>query len=257
LNLHDQASYPRAETGTSQCDVILCRNVLIYFDRASARGVIDRLTQALRPGGVFVLGPSEHSFERPDRLIRCQLKEGLVYRRVEEDAKASPKPPEFRPASGPTPRPAVIAKVIELPRPTGGELAREAWAQAERERFQEAIETAERALAHDPLDLSLHLLMGVVSDRLGNRLEAAGWFRKVLYLDPRHLLSRFYLANAYRGLGELADAEREFRTLLRYLQRRPVEESIEHDHRLTVGTLRQVCEKAIVRLNEPVMGDVA
>lgn len=40
-------------------DVIFCRNVLIYFDRPTAEGVIERLARALRPGGFLFLGHSE------------------------------------------------------------------------------------------------------------------------------------------------------------------------------------------------------
>jgi chemotaxis protein methyltransferase CheR len=40
-------------------DVVLCRNVLIYFDAATAAAVLRRLAGALRPGGVLVLGPVE------------------------------------------------------------------------------------------------------------------------------------------------------------------------------------------------------
>jgi chemotaxis protein methyltransferase CheR len=40
-------------------DVIFCRNVLIYFDRATQRAVIERLAGHLRPGGYLVLGHSE------------------------------------------------------------------------------------------------------------------------------------------------------------------------------------------------------
>jgi chemotaxis protein methyltransferase CheR len=40
-------------------DVILCRNVLIYFSDESIRRVLDRLWQALLPGGVLIVGVSE------------------------------------------------------------------------------------------------------------------------------------------------------------------------------------------------------
>jgi chemotaxis protein methyltransferase CheR len=40
-------------------DVVLCRNVLIYFDVRTAAEVLARLAGALRPGGVLVLGPVE------------------------------------------------------------------------------------------------------------------------------------------------------------------------------------------------------
>ena len=54
LNLMDE-SYPFDR----DVDVIFCRNVLIYFDRATQQAVIDRLISHLRPGGYLMLGHSE------------------------------------------------------------------------------------------------------------------------------------------------------------------------------------------------------
>ena len=54
LNLMD-SSYPFDR----DVDVILCRNVLIYFDKPTQAAVISRLSSHLRPGGYLMLGHSE------------------------------------------------------------------------------------------------------------------------------------------------------------------------------------------------------
>ncbi|MCJ2034031.1 CheR family methyltransferase [Methylobacterium sp. J-068] len=40
-------------------DIIFCRNVLIYFDKATQQAVLERLATHLRPGGYLIVGHSE------------------------------------------------------------------------------------------------------------------------------------------------------------------------------------------------------
>lgn len=49
-------------------DVIMCRNVLIYFDKDTQEGLIDRFTSMLRPGGLLLLGHSESIRKNLDRF---------------------------------------------------------------------------------------------------------------------------------------------------------------------------------------------
>lgn len=49
-------------------DVILCRNVLLYFNADTRRRVLDALADALRPGGVIVLGAGETVIGQCDGL---------------------------------------------------------------------------------------------------------------------------------------------------------------------------------------------
>ena len=41
-------------------DAIFCRNVMIYFNRATQREVLQRIAAVLRPGGLLFAGHSEN-----------------------------------------------------------------------------------------------------------------------------------------------------------------------------------------------------
>lgn len=55
FNLKSSA-YPFYET----FDLILCRNVLIYFDQSTTQHVIENIERSLKPGGTLFIGHTEH-----------------------------------------------------------------------------------------------------------------------------------------------------------------------------------------------------
>jgi chemotaxis protein methyltransferase CheR len=62
-------------------DVVLCRNVLIYFAPETAAAVLYRLVAALVPGGVLVLGPVELPLARALELEWVEEGEATLLRR--------------------------------------------------------------------------------------------------------------------------------------------------------------------------------
>jgi chemotaxis protein methyltransferase CheR len=56
--------------GLGKFDLILCRNVLIYFDATLKKDVMERMADALLPGGYFFLGGTETSFGVTDKIVR-------------------------------------------------------------------------------------------------------------------------------------------------------------------------------------------
>jgi chemotaxis protein methyltransferase CheR len=62
-------------------DVIFCRNVILYFDAAARRRVIDMFYERLLPGGVLLLGHAESLLNVSTAFELLHLKEDLVYRK--------------------------------------------------------------------------------------------------------------------------------------------------------------------------------
>lgn len=66
-------------------DVILCRNVLIYFDNASRRKVIDNFHDRLVDGGYLLLGHAESLINISTAFTLRHLKNDMVYQKPNKD----------------------------------------------------------------------------------------------------------------------------------------------------------------------------
>ncbi len=67
-------------------DVILCRNVIMYFDADTRRRVVQSFHEKLRPGGYLLLGQSESLMNVSHAFELCQRKGDLVYRKPAPDS---------------------------------------------------------------------------------------------------------------------------------------------------------------------------
>ncbi|MGE6758834.1 CheR family methyltransferase [Corallococcus interemptor] len=104
-------------------DLILCRNVIIYFDLPTIRALMDRFLAALRPGGLLFLGYSESLFKVYDRFEMIEVEGAFVYRRPLGERPRPPPP---------------LAPMATEPRPGSPE----SFAVELRQRMQASAETA-------------------------------------------------------------------------------------------------------------------
>jgi chemotaxis protein methyltransferase CheR len=80
---------PRALAALGRLDVLVCRNVLIYFDTPARKQVLRTFHEKLRDGGWLLLGHSESLINLTADFEIVHLKTDLVYRKP-------PQPPEVR-----------------------------------------------------------------------------------------------------------------------------------------------------------------
>jgi chemotaxis protein methyltransferase CheR len=71
----------RAPTDLGPFDLILCRNVLIYFDEPTRRTLCRNLYDALQPGGWLVLGAAENLYGMEDRFQPLIHARSIIYRK--------------------------------------------------------------------------------------------------------------------------------------------------------------------------------
>lgn len=64
------------------CDLILCRNVLIYFERERQETILNGFADALAPGGFLVLGKSETLFGSARKRFKTICPVERIYRAV-------------------------------------------------------------------------------------------------------------------------------------------------------------------------------
>jgi chemotaxis protein methyltransferase CheR len=191
-------------------DVVLCRNVLIYFDAPTLPKVVRRLTAALKPGGVLALT----SAEAPAAGGLRSLGRALFAVDVPPAPSAPPPPPRAdarvaAPALLPAPRPPVLAP---------GQLLAQARAAADAQRFGEALELLEQASAEQPDDADVSLLRSSVLLAQGDARGALTQARRALFLERSSAAAELALAQALVRDGQAAKARPHFLRALKLLQ---------------------------------------
>jgi chemotaxis protein methyltransferase CheR len=62
-------------------DIVLCRNVLIYFSAELKKDILTRIHATLNPGGYLILGASESLSGLPHLYEMVHCSPGIIYRK--------------------------------------------------------------------------------------------------------------------------------------------------------------------------------
>ncbi len=222
----------------ARLDLVLCRNVLIYFDRRQMLAVVDRMHSSLIPGGWLVLGHSETLWRLYDGFDLVRHDDAFLYRRRAPEPVAVRRPPPLRrPLAAPRTRPDPLAEVRDA-------IGAGAYAAA--------AELAARHAVEQPLSAPLHYLHGLALVEIGEDAQALIALRRAAYLDPASGFAQFLLAVVLGRLGHGAEAARAYGAAAQALSRRvPHERATELGGR-RVQDLAAMCQQlARSALNNP------
>jgi chemotaxis protein methyltransferase CheR len=71
-------------------DLIFCRNVIIYFDLAAKKRVVESFFNTLSEGGYLLLGHSESLMNVTTRFTLRHFKNDMIYQKPEHTAGVRP-----------------------------------------------------------------------------------------------------------------------------------------------------------------------
>jgi chemotaxis protein methyltransferase CheR len=270
LNLAEDG-YPSVVTNTSAMDLILCRNVLMYFTREAQRAAVVRLRRALVTGGWLVVSPSEASAELFSPLVPVNFPGAILYRK--EPASVAPlltgwqsetRSPDFparlpfgvrsdgidtppSPLTLPSEERAESKEEAEAPPAPAADLKR-ARVLADQGKLDEARELCLAALARDRLDPEAHLLLAAICQERGEIPAAIEALRRAIYLAPDSAPAHFLLGSLLLRQGEEKRGRRSMETVVSLLSPLPRDEAVLGSDGLTAG---RVLETARAYLESP------
>jgi chemotaxis protein methyltransferase CheR len=229
LNLVGAMDY--AAAGAAGMDLILCRNVLIYFDHATVGRIAKRLFDSLAAGGALLTAGSDPLLGEYAPFDVEMTAAGLLYRRPlrARIGHAPPPPPvAARPPVRPD-APPVISPPAAVAAPPSHDPAGDAFAQvmviANGVGAFEAEVMARAAITRFPLDAPLHYLRATLLVALDRAAEAERESERALYLDPSLAVAHFLRGTILRRHGASGEARRAFRNARDLCAGRPPEEA--------------------------------
>jgi chemotaxis protein methyltransferase CheR len=199
VNLNEEC-YPSLFNGTNSQDLILCRNVLIYFDNDNSIKLIKRLNASLLLGGYLMLGASD-PINIHDTDFIFHHEKGILFSRPLESTNpiSTPVPPLPLISIEPQRKRIDPPKIIMPQKTKKSEvvveqsLTEKAIDAANKGKLDEAKRLCEEGFKIDPTNKLNYFTHALTSLELNQLDDAEISFRKSIFLDNQFVVGHFQL----------------------------------------------------------------
>lgn len=270
-----KSPFPSLADNIAGFDIIICRNVIIYFSQPTVESLVPCFRESLNDGGWLIMGHAEPNQKLFSSFRTVNTPGAVLYQRmdgpVEAPARAAPPPPlvapppmamppsvlcrpppppaapkrsrPVRPPGRPTPLPGLFAPAAPSPgqgfRPAGVDRLKIARDLADGGQWEKAAAACDAIIAAVPLDAWAHFYRAMVHEQMGEDAECEKSLRRAIYLDRRLILPHYHLGLFLARKDDTAGAVRSFRNAQALLSGLPEDGAVDTDEKITVGQMRE------------------
>jgi chemotaxis protein methyltransferase CheR len=215
-------SYPSLVNNLFCFDLIVCRNVMIYFGPDLMQKVIRQFHDCLVPGAWLLVGPSEPNMAYFSSFRTVNAPGVTLYQKPDlstsnKGAEALPMAPlQLSPPLPDTDVSVTGGPAGESAHPTLADIRR----YADQGAWESAIQCCEQLLHEDNLNSAAHFYRALVLDQMKRYAEAERSLRQAIYLDRQSVLAHYYLGLFLQSQGDSRQAARSFKNALELLRSR-------------------------------------
>jgi chemotaxis protein methyltransferase CheR len=204
--------YPSYNSRTMHQDLIICRNVTIYFDEATTRSIVKRFYSALNEGGWLMVGHAEPLASTYKDFTVQNFPDTIFYQKLNAEApqlemkatiptatKTAPLPKQATAISKAKTRPFIKEASKAEPEVTVAMVR----SVVDKEDWDTAMSLLSILESRNPLDSEIHYLRGLVLMHSGELDAARQALRRSLYCEPGYALAHY-------AMGEIAAQEKDF-----------------------------------------------
>jgi len=246
-NLVENA-FPSLVNNLCKFDLIVCRNVMIYFEADRMRKMILQFYDCLAPGGWLLVGPTEPNMTFFSSFRTVNAPGVTLYQKPDQTVPA-PLPADSEPVIF-APLPLIRALHRPPVAPASALALSEVRRHADRGAWEDAARCCEELLKKDPRDSQAHFYYGLILDQMQRGPEAERSLRRAIELDRKSVLSHYYLGLFLQSHGDLREAARLFERLLELLKHRRDAEVFADADGITAAELKNLVRMHIETLGE-------
>lgn len=262
-------NYPSASTYTLGLDLLMCRNVTIYFPQETTRQIVQRFRACLVDDGWLIVGHSEphlslyagfevRNFEGTviyQKVPEAEAKEAIAWWAGEPAVPPSSKLPAPARAghpltAAPVKTQASPAKGLPSPNATVLDYLEKARGLADQMQWPEAHQWLDRTLEQDPLLLEAHFLRALIYNHQGDNHLALEALRRTLYLDRHFVLGHFHSGMINWQLGRVREARHAWGVARTLLQQMQPHELLPHSDGVSAGYLLPILTDYLERVGQ-------